>query len=244
MRRRKLIAALAAAAVVVSAGGAYAATQSSSNPRQALLNDVAKRLNVTPAQLRAAIQGALLDRLNAAAKAGRITQAQANQMKQRIEQGGVARHGFFRGPGFGPPGLGPHGLRGPFQRPGILRPFAAAAKYLGLSDTQILNEMFNQHQSLAQIAKTHGKSVSGLESVLVGAERSRLDQLVKAGRITKAQEQQALSRLSARIDRLVNRAPLHAAPPLAAPPAGAPPAGGPGPANLAPPPTGPPPPAA
>ena len=234
MRRHKLAAGLVAVALAATAGGAYAATQSSSNSRQALLNDVAKRLNVTPAQLNAAVQGALLDRLNAAVKAGRITQAQANQIRQRIEQGnfGVPRLFGGRGRGFEAPWPYPHG---PLGGPGAMGPLGAAAGYLGLSQSQLLNQMFNQRQSLAQIAKAHGKTVSGLEQVLTGAERTRLDALVKAGRITKAQEQKAVSRLSTRIDRLVNRVTRQ----FAGPPA----LGGPGPANLAPPRPGPPPPA-
>ena len=250
MRRHKLIAALAAVALVATAGGAYAATQSSNNSRQALLNDVAKRLNVTPAELNAAIQGALLDRLNAAVKAGRIAQAQANQLKQRIEQGRFGGSGLFggRGRGFGPPPWS-HG-RGPLGGARTLG-LGAAASYLGLSQSQLFNQMFNQHQSLAQIAKAHGKSVSGLEQALASAERSRLDALVKAGRITQAQEQKALSRLSTQIDRLVNRVPRQftGGPPAPGGPGqasqGGPASAGLGAANLAPPrPPGPPPPAA
>ena len=50
--RQKLVIGLAALAVAGFAGGAYAATQSSTpNTRQAFLNDVAKRLHVTPHEL-------------------------------------------------------------------------------------------------------------------------------------------------------------------------------------------------
>ena len=76
--RHKLLAGGAAAAVLALGGGAYAATQSGSNPRQAFLNDVAKRLNVSPSQLNSALKGAFTDRLNAAVKAGMLTQAQAS----------------------------------------------------------------------------------------------------------------------------------------------------------------------
>jgi hypothetical protein len=202
--KNKLLIGAVALVAAASAGGAYAATQTASNPRQAYLNDVAKRLNVTPAQLEAAMKGALIDRLNAAVKAGRLTQAQADQIKQRIQQGNVPfflghRGGpmFGRGlGGFGPPG----GLRGH----GAL---AAAATYLGLSDPQLINDL-RSGKTLAQIATAQGKSVSGLETAMTDAVKSRLDRLVASGWITKLQEQRALDRLSARINRLVNRAQL------------------------------------
>ena len=71
------------------AGGAYAATQSSGpNTRQAFLNDVAKRLHVSPQQLSSALNGATTDQLQAEVKAGQITQAQANALEQRLKNGG------------------------------------------------------------------------------------------------------------------------------------------------------------
>ena len=57
VRRHKLAILAAILAAAALAGGAYAATQSGGNPRQAFINDVARRLHVTPAQLRAALKG-------------------------------------------------------------------------------------------------------------------------------------------------------------------------------------------
>ena len=94
--KRKLVFGLAALAVVAFAGGAYAATQSSApNTRQAFLNDVAKRLGVTPQQLTAALNGATQDQLQAAVKSGRLTQAQANALAQGLKQNWRSVH---RGP--------------------------------------------------------------------------------------------------------------------------------------------------
>ena len=100
MLKRKLVIALAVLAAAAFAGGAYASTRdSSTNARQAFLNDVAKRLHVTPAQLNSALTGALQDQLNAAVKAGKLTQAQADKIEQRIKaNGGVP----FFGPLFAP----------------------------------------------------------------------------------------------------------------------------------------------
>jgi AraC-like DNA-binding protein len=197
--RRKLAIGATAVAAAALAGGAYAATQ---NPgptsRQAFLNDVAKRLNVSPAQLKAALNAALLDRLNAAVKAGDLTQAQADAIKRRLERGGA-----------GPLWFGPPGFRGPrfFGGPAALGPrsaMTAAARYLGLSDHQLFDQL-RSGKTLAQIAQARGKSVSGLEQVIVAAVRAKLDQAVANKRITKAQEQQILSNLSARIHDKIYR---------------------------------------
>lgn len=190
--RHKLLIGAAALVLAASGGAAYAATQSGSTGQQAFINDVAKRLNVSPTQLRSALKQALIDRLNAEVKAGRLTQAQANRIEQRINQNG--RLPFF---------FAPRGrmflTRGP-----VAGGFHAAATYLGLTNAQLLSQL-RSGQSLAQIAKAHGKSVSGLEQAIMTAEKTRLNRAVSSGRISAAQEQQLLNRLSARISKLVNR---------------------------------------
>ena len=229
--KHKLLAGLVAGLVLAGGGAAVAATQTQSNPRQALLNDVARRLNVSPSRLRSAFQGALLDRLNAAVKAGRITQAQADQIKQRIEQGalgfgGFGRRGFWRdGPGPGAQ-FGPAGPVGP-----RFGPFAAAAKYLGVSRRQLMGDLASG-KTLAQVAQVQGKSVSGLEQAILSAQTARLDRLVSQGALTRAQEQRRLSRLSDRVAQLVEHGrmagPLPPGPPpLFRGPADGPPPGGP-----------------
>jgi hypothetical protein len=219
--RHKLLIGGATLALAASGGAAYAATQSGGTGQQAFVNDVAKRLNVSPAQLRSAVKAALVDQLNAEVKAGRLTQAQANKIEQMIDRNG--RLPLFFAPG--PPRLfsapGPPGL---FPGPGLHKSFAvrakggvfhAAATYLGLTNAQLLSDL-GSGKSLAQIANARGKSVSGLEQAIMTAAKTRLNQAVSKGRITKAQEQQLLSRLSAKISGLVNRTGI-----------GQPPAGGP-----------------
>jgi hypothetical protein len=180
---------LAAAAF---AGGAYAAGQSSSsNPRQAFLNDVAKRLQVTPAQLNSALKGASLDQLNAAVAAGKLTQAQANAIRKHLQQGGaLPRFGF----GFG------FAHRPDFAGGGQL---TAAASYLGLTRAQLMSQL-QSGKTLAQIAKAQGKSTSGLKDALLAAIRTKLDKAVTNKQVTQAQEQQILSTLSSHLDDLIN----------------------------------------
>lgn len=191
--RHKLLIGGATLAMAATGGAAYAATQSGSNGQQAFLNDAAKRLNVSPTELRSALKSALIDRLNAEVKAGRLTQAQANKIEQRIEQSG--RLPFFLAPG------GHRFFGGRVRGAGV---FHAAATYLGVTNRQLLSDL-RSGKSLAQIAKAHGKSVPGLEQAITTAEKTRLNRAVSNGKITAAQEQQLLNRLSAKISRLVNR---------------------------------------
>ncbi len=213
--KRKLVIGLAALTVAAFAGGAYAATQSSTpNTRQAFLNDVAKRLHVTPQQLTQALTGATVDQLQAAVKAGRLTQAEANELAQRLKQNGGAPaapfgFGFGLGPRFAhPPGLGvPGGPAGPgFFGGGLAGPLGlqGAADYLGLTIPQLFQQL-SSGKSLAQIATSKGKTASGLEQAMTTSIKTRLDKLVARKVITAAQEKSLLSRFSARVARAINQ---------------------------------------
>lgn len=202
--RRPLFIGAVVLAFAAASGAAYAASQSSNNSRQAFLNDVAKRLNVSPQKLRSAINGALLDRLNAAVKAGKLTRAEANAIQQRIERGVPP---FFGGPGMGfrggrfahPPGfVGPPGFFGVTRPFGHAGPLACAARYLGLTPSQLFNDLCSG-RSLAEVAKANGKSAAGLERAMTAGIKSSLDAAAAAGRINKSQEAQLLRTLSARL---------------------------------------------
>jgi AraC-like DNA-binding protein len=201
-----------ALAFAAGGGGAYAASQSSGNPPGSFLNDVAKRLSVSPQRLASAIKAATIDRLNAAVKDGRLSRAQANVIEHQIEAKGPPFVGpgpgaFRHQPGFfgGPPSFGP------------ARPLAAAAGYLGLSELQLLKEL-RSGRSLAQIAKARHKSVTGLERAITSATKLRLDQAVRAGRTTKSHGQQLLRGLCSRLGDLVNRTPPFIGPGPGGPP--------------------------
>ena len=79
----------------------------------------------------------------------------------------------------------------------------AVAGYLGLTKQQLGVDL-RSGETLAQIATAQGASVGGLEPAILAAVNSRLDQAVAAGKLTSQREQLILSRLSARLDKLVN----------------------------------------
>jgi urease accessory protein UreF len=183
----KVGAGVAAAAAVAGGGAALAADRlESSSDSQAVVNDAAKQLGVTPSALTAALKKALENRVDAAVAAGRLTKAQGDELKQRIESGDLP---LF----FGPRG-GPHEHFGELD---------AAATYLGLTEAQLETQL-ESGKSLAQVAKDRGKSVDGLIQALVDQATKRLDAAVAAGRLTKAQEQQILVGLKQRITDFVN----------------------------------------
>lgn len=193
--------ALGAAGLLAIAGGgvAYAAT-SGTSPRDALLNDAAKRLDVSPDKLRSALQGAAGDQLDQAVRAGKLTQQQADRIKQRMQQdGGLpplgGPRGFHRGFGAGFGGPGP-----------FMIGLDAAARYLGLTPAQLAGRL-HAGKSLADVAKAQGKSVTGLEDALVATAKDRLEKAVAAGRITAAQRDRILNDLKAHVADLVTRTP-------------------------------------
>src|SRR2546429_34233 len=111
---RRMALAGAGLALVAGGGGAYAASQGSSTDpqqeRQAILDDVAKRLGVTSTALSDALKAALADRVDAAVAAGRLTQAEGDKLKAAIQSGRMPFFGGLGGdhrPGFCHVGIAP-----------------------------------------------------------------------------------------------------------------------------------------
>ena len=193
--RRKVIAGAAAALAVGGASAGVAATKlatsSPSEESKAIVNDAAKNLGVEPSKLSAALKKAFEDRIDAAVADGRLTKAQGDELKQRIESGELPLLGAF---GFR------HGPGGPHE---FLRGLDAAASYLGLTEDQ-LHSRLESGKTLAEIAKAQGKSVDGLKDALVKDAKTKLDAAVKSGRLSSAEEQRILAGLQQHVDDLVN----------------------------------------
>jgi hypothetical protein len=143
--------------------------------------------------------------LAAAVKAGDLTQAQADRIAANLKAHETAEvNGTFRG-GHGGPG-GRHGH-------GHGDELAAAATYLGITQSALVTEL-QAGKTLAQVAEaTSGKSTAGLIAALVAAEKNELAAAVKAGRLTQAQADQIASGLQARVTAHVNNTrPPHGGP--------------------------------
>jgi hypothetical protein len=186
-KRTKLAGAAGAALAVVGAGGAIAADRlTPTEESKAVLEDAAKQLGVDPAKLNDALKQALENRIDAAVEAGRLTEAQGQAMKERLEANDFP---LFLGPGpaFGFRGFRHHGFRD----------LDAAAAYLGVDEDE-LRERMRDGETLADVAKDEGKSVDGLVTAIVAATTKRLDEAVAAGRITKAQRDEIVAGLKKR----------------------------------------------
>jgi hypothetical protein len=127
-----------------------------------------------------------------AVKAGRLTQAQADQIAPMLTQrftdlvNGVRPAG---GPGFGHAPGGGHG-----------DDLDAAATYLGTTTSDLVTQL-QAGKTLAQIA---GSKTSGLVAALVAHEKTELAAAVTAGRLTQAQADQIVPTLTQRFTDLVN----------------------------------------
>lgn len=188
--KTKVTAAAVAGAAIAGGGAAIAAGtfDSPEQESQAIVNDAAKQLGVQPSALTNALRKAVEDRIDAAVAADRLTKAEGDALKQRVESGDAPL--LFGGIGR------PHGPR-PF---GGLQ---AAASYLGLTQAQLRTKL-EGGSTLAQAAKDAGKSVDGLEQALLADAKTKLDAAVAAGRLTSDREQAILSDLKQHVTDLVN----------------------------------------
>jgi len=191
---KRVLALTAGLALAVGAGGAIAASKSSATRGDSFLARVAGHLGISTEKLQDATKAAAIDEVNADLKAGRITKAQADVMKARIESGEAPL--FFGGPHrFGD--FGHHGRPfGPHEH------LSATANYLGLSVPQLMQKLANG-QSLADIAKAQNKSVEGLKKAILDSATKAADRAVKDGVITEAQAKEGLKMLDSRLDDIV-----------------------------------------
>ena len=194
IKPKRVLAAASALSIAVGAGGAIAASKDSSSDRQSFLSRVAGHLGISTEKLEDATKAAAIDQIDADLKAGKITEAQADELKARVRQGGAPFR--FGGPEhrFGGPGRLHHA---PFGH------LSAAADYLGLTVPALL-EKLSSGQSLADVAKAEDKSVDGLKDAMVADAKERLDKAVENGMLTEAQAKEALTAIEAKLDDLVN----------------------------------------
>src|SRR5262245_15942852 len=198
--RRKIVAGTVVGVAVAGGGAAIAATQLNSPQAtsQAIVNDAAQQLGITPTKLSDALKKALENQVDAAVQDGRLTKDQGDALKARIESNDYP---LFAGPG---PGFG---FRGPgvFGHFGDVMGLSVAADYLGLTEAELRTQL-ESGKSLADVAKAQGKSVDGLVQAMYDAAKKKLDDAVSAGKITASQEQDILSGLKQMITNVVNGA--------------------------------------
>lgn len=200
MRPRIRLAIALAGAAVLGAGAVAVAQARGEDPeaeRRAFLEDAAGRLGVDAGELETALREAAIARVDAAVEAGELTGEQATELKERIRSGGFPLPGVRPGPGFGHGG--PSFLHG---GPGFLD---AAASYLGL-DEEELREQLAGGDSLADLAEAAGKSVEGLQDAILEQARTKLEEAVSEGDLTRERADTILERLESHLDEIVDGA--------------------------------------
>jgi uncharacterized protein YidB (DUF937 family) len=204
-RRKKLTFAAGAAGIAllvagIGTAGAVAASRylSPSEEAKAVFDDAASQLGVEPSELSDALKQALKNRVDQAVEDGRLTEEQAEELKDRIDASEYPLLG-----GLGLFGRGPHGGPGSwrFGHFGHFALLETAASYLGLSEEDLREEL--RDKTLAEIAKERGKTAGGLVEQLVATQTKRIDEAVADGRITQEQATELKAELEERMQALV-----------------------------------------
>jgi hypothetical protein len=170
---------------------------------QAVLDDAAKRLNVTPEKLREALTAAQDAQIDQAVKDGKLTQKQADAIKAARKQSGHVL-GPLGGPGFHvhDKRFGPGGPGGPVlgMRQGLLDDIAEA---LGTTPAKLFASL-RAGKSIADVAKANGKSLADVRSAVKASIKTRLDKAVKDDDLTQKQADALLERVDEKIDAVVS----------------------------------------
>jgi len=146
-RRFAIISVTALAAV--GTGAAIAATQDDGREAEdAILSDAAERLDVSSDELRTALSEAQQAQLDQAVEDGKLTQEQADLIRERMEESGHVL-----------------GLGGPGLRHGPPPFFDDVAEELGIS-TERLHEELRSGKTLRKIAREHGKTMADIREHL------------------------------------------------------------------------------
>jgi lipoate-protein ligase A len=201
-KRTKLAVGAGAALAAVGAGAAVGATKlSPSKESEAIVEDAAKQLGVTPEKLSDALTQAFENRIDEAVEDGTLSAEAAERLKERLEAGDMPLVLPLIAPGMRGFGFGHHG-------PKIFRfGLDTAADYLGVTREELRDAM-REGKTLAEVAEAEGKSVDGLVDALVADQTERLDEAVKDGRLTKKQRDEIVAGLEERVQAMVEAEPF------------------------------------
>jgi ribosomal protein S20 len=164
------------------------------------LDKLAAALNIDRATLDSAIVTAGNNTADEAVQQGTLTQAQADALKQRLQQGEFrSLLGGRGGKGFGGPRVA--GVKQAM--------FDAAASTLNLSTDELTTRLRNG-DTLTAIAQAQGTTEQAVIDAALAAARTQLDQAVTAGTLTQAQADAIYSDLQSRgADLLTHRGRGH-----------------------------------
>src|SRR5712691_1110385 len=186
------VAGLAAIAIGVAAVEAAPSPSPSAggtkNYAQVFVDKLAGIVHLTPAQTQDALKQAQLQTVDQMLADGKITKAQADAMKARINAGqglgaigGFGRHGGFK-------------ADRTLMKDLTMAELNAAASALHMSTADFLSAL-RSGKSLSDLETQQNVSDSAVKAAMKSAAKGVLDKAVKAGTITQAQADAILSRV-------------------------------------------------
>ena len=205
MKRRTLALGIAGAlaAALVGIGAVMAQSEEDGNG-QSFLDRVAAKLGIGTDELAQAVRDARTDQINEAVAAGDLTQEQADELIEKLDElpaGAPFLGGHFGrgdGPGFGRFGLGHGG--------GLCAGVGGEelATFLGIDEAQLREELAVDGATLAGVAEAHGKSRDELRSFIMDTAQAKADQAVANGGITQERADAIMARLENNVDELID----------------------------------------
>lgn len=163
---------------------AAAQSKASSAACGEFMSHFAVEIGKSQAEINAAFQRAIADTLADEVKAGHLTQAQADALKQKLAKQTPCTL----------PSLAPRsGDKAPIAAY-MAQYISAAASALGITEAQLKTDLKNG-QSLSQVATTQKVSEANFRTKLIANLKPVLDKAVSDKKITSAQEQTIVTRL-------------------------------------------------
>ncbi|HWR43609.1 hypothetical protein [Sporomusa sp.] len=161
---------------------------------------IAKEHGVSEKALKDFLVKQMTQRMDEGVKAGRITADQAKKMKadmsDRVSQ-------MINGKG--PMHHGPRAGHAPFENAKLLE--------LLKIDAETLKNEIKSEKTLVAIAGEHGVSEQALKDFMVVQMTERMEEGVKAGRITADQAEKMKARMEERVSKMINsKGPMHHGP--------------------------------
>ena len=160
--------------------------------------DLAGKLGVSASKLQSAESSAASDTIDQMVKDGKLTKAQADQIKARL---GDATNCQFQNKGGNPGKVNMQKLQ-----QYLVAAEAQVAKGLGISSADLTSQL-QSGKSLHDIATAHKVSDTQLKTLLNNAIQSELKAAVSAGDVTQAQADMVTKQISSNpmfLDQLIN----------------------------------------
>ena len=185
-----VVAIIALAAATVGFVGAQTG-QDGDGPLGNFVGRLAENLGITQGELEAAIDQTQLELVDEKVADGTLTEEQAAQIRERIEEGGSF---------FGPLVRHKHQM----HHRGGMGHGADIAEFIGVTPEE-LRAAIEGGQSIVQVAEANGVSEQELTAHLLGEIEAKLAEAVESGRIDQAKADEVLANAADKIAECINR---------------------------------------